>query len=89
MGINPEIIISFYEDSGKSFKSEKHYQWYLSHKDTHEFKEKRRHQNKSYYQRKGERLRANQVSKYHKSNPDARHNNPSGTRIRQAMSIFS
>ena len=88
--MNKDIIISFYEDSaGKSFKSEKHYQWFLANKDSREFKDKRRIENKSYYQRKGERLRANQVSKYHKSNPDARHNNPSGTRIRQAMSIFS
>ena len=90
MGTTSKVIISFYQDSeGKSFKSEKHYTWFLNNKDTQEYKNKKRLLNQSYYKRKGERLRKNRVTEYHKSNPNARYNDSSSTRIKQAMSILS
>jgi len=89
MGTNPEIIISYYEDSvGKKFKSEKHYQWFLSNKDTQEFKAKKKIQNQAYYERNIGRLRKNRMAVYHMANPNAKYNDSSGTRIRASMNMF-
>ena len=79
-----KIIISYYEDStGKKYKSEKHYNWFLTNKDTQEFKDKKKEQNQKYYQKKAALLKTNRTTRYHKSNPNARYNDALSRRFRE------
>jgi len=89
MPINKRVIISIYEDAaGKKYKSEKHYNWYLTYKDTQDFKDKKKIMNKAYYKRKVERLTKDRVSRYHKSNPNARYNDALSRRFREFIHTF-
>ena len=83
-----KVMPVIYEESAdKKYHSEKHYAWFLSHKDSKEFKDKKKIQNQFYYKRKAEKLRKNRVSRYHKSNPNARYNDMLSTRFRQFIHL--
>ena len=70
MGTNPEIIISFYEDSvGKKFKSDSWFKRYWSgYRVNPVYIEKRKKWQKDWYQKNSFKKKSKELDRYHKNN---------------------